>query len=255
MQHVVKVVFDSDARDLRIAGGDVTLTNERDSVVWIFDGIDSNHQPAIVFQDGNPMGPFASFDQLPHAVIGMGNTAAAGSQQRTYRAALIQSDSDPVESSNTATVTNPVTERYTPLTIDVAPDPADGRILRVVPEVAEIFSGQSVVWNFEGVSLNTYVPRIEFTDGPANAPPRGPFESLTLSQRNPAEPRDSAEPAGRYSAQIVGAVANRGVGISRYRILAVQIDGNGTLRTSPETDPQIDDMGPPPGGGEGGDGP
>ena len=251
LQHFVEVVWQPAVGRLEILEGDLTLQTERDTVVWRFRNLNDGLQPAIVFEGDHPLGPFASLDQLPNRVLGMGNLGrlASGPERQRYHALLADVrrplDDPFIESSGAARVTNPIHTSYSPLDVRVTPGVNDS--LRVDPMEADIFTGQPVTWHFRDLPLAIYRPVVEFTEVPAGALPRGPFESLTVSPPSPGFD-------GGYSVRVIGAgTASKAIGsgvrgVFRYRIRAVRLDGSGELHTLPGGDPQIDDMGPPPDG-------
>jgi hypothetical protein len=243
LEYLIPVLFDPVEHSLTIRYPDLRV-RPGDRVIWDFENIPDGWTPWIQFKpEGGPrdfLGPFASLSQI-EAGLWAAVAADAPQAEFVYRATIqkglgldwqIQTS---VLSSRQAAITVHGEPEIPRARFRVSPlEGAEGK-LKVEPESQPLQSGQSVIWDFEGFSVDPEVraqwrPRIDFGryEGGGEVPNQalGPFTCL------------------RYEVARVTGFGNSGVAGSYHFEVSLISIATGEVRWVNSGDPAIDNKGP-----------
>lgn len=244
MLHVIELEYDAALGTLSLVdAGDAALsiTRSTDRVQWLVGGCPNDCYPRIRFLTGEgdvAMGPFNGLRQSPSYLISDGLLGKAG-MVYPYEISLVQSGTSAEQPSTVAatlgglTLVKAAEGESTGLKLVVTPQGDDG--LRVEPEEATIYTGDSVRWVFEGLEDEpSWLPRVEFYRAPEGSRQLnrhfGPFTSLSTQE-----------------AEVVGSGNNGVLGEFDYVVQTIDAATGEPFRSKIK-DPGMGNDGDPPGG-------
>lgn len=234
--------------DVDIANGTLSLRNEEDArinleeeeIQWQFVGLPNNYVGGIQFRvddDSQSIrGPFACLRKTASQVFGTGRSGTAQKHykahvQLTAAAAQSKVETRKIEPLELELEVAESVQRPAPVIL-VGPGLVEDT-LTVYPDNVGIYSGETVVWRFEGMKEEHWSPSVIFTSGPedSDASPHGPFQSLTYANDI-----------------VIGSGNNKVVGEYTYEVAIVSNVTGENLRVR-DDDPVVGNNGDPPGGG------
>lgn len=234
----VKVSFVATAPPSLILDPPNITIGDGDWVCWTFSNLPAGLTPAVLFSDGQPLGPFAAVrTQPPRSVWAKGNvgTSVVSGSLSAYLACAV--DAAGVEQAKAiGTITNMATAPNSSPTVTVTyqagATPAQGTVT-VNPLVLALNTGDTAAWIFVDPPVNSRPVFIHQT--PSGASMLGPFASQTVSAYGTG-----------FIVIATGYVAPVTVGAA----MSYSIELRGDIGSwGVNDDPSIENLGPPPGTG------
>lgn len=244
--HAVRVDAKLDEHLLRVYP-ERLVVRPGDSILWQFSGLRRPWSPVVALSptgEGNFLGPFTGFTNLPSGVLApVAGDAADGAYAYRAQLQLFRGEAEAraflMGPTSTVVVNRNLTGENHVIDVGLGIDPETGQeILTLSRDVIGFSRGDSVVWRFSeeifaGSSGLDPLPRVTFVgyqgDGSIENLRTGPFNCLTYGPR-----------------QVTGTSPNGVPGTYHYRVAMVEAVG-GEIRWLSSGDPAVDERPEPPG--------
>jgi hypothetical protein len=244
----VTVQFQPETKSLTIDPPQITIT-EQNWVRWVFLGLPSDHSPQIVFDDVEPLGPFASLREQSRPepptpfseIFGKGNVGPASGASYTYNALVLDPSGMTVAQSAGGLTNNATTANSSPVVTVTfglplpAPAPSLPGSLVAAPLQLLLNPGDTAAWVFLNPPPGSHA--VLWFQMPQGRTLRGPFSSTTLS------PFQDGFILSAMNFQPPPLLADPGWSLS----YSIEL-WNATDKLAAFEDPSIENLGPPPGG-------
>jgi hypothetical protein len=209
--------------------------NAGDTLSWEFQGVPSDCVGGILFDSNAGFGPFQALELKGNLVTGRGNNGQTGTYP--YHAQLLDANGIRSTSTQAVSVLNQLSEPDTSPVIVIActftsGSPGQVSIANIDP--LRLFVGDTALWYVTGLPSDFFVDFL-FTD-PSNNSAIEPFQSLLFTR---------GQGEGSPVLKVVGAGFSPGeLSSMTYSVQVRNFTGE---VIPPVDDPQIDNLGQPPG--------